>query len=285
MSVSLVNGFFLGIVYSLFAVGIVLVYRVDRVVNFAHGSIGMIGTFLFMTLWTDNDYPLFLAIAIGCAVSALIGAVVSYLVVRPLRGQRPEVPTLATFGVSALLLIYAGRHWGINPIPNPPILKGQAFVIFDVNVQKIQVVTAIVAVVLLGLLLVLLHRSRFGLRVRAVALNPGAAAQVGVRTERVSISIWALAGFLAALSGILISSRGSLKYDFMTSFMLRGLVVALLGGLTNVGGAFAAGMFVGLAEGYIGYKYSSPGSQEAFLAIAIIVLLMIRPTGLFRAQY
>jgi branched-chain amino acid transport system permease protein len=285
MSASLINGLFLGLVYSLFACGIVLVYRVDRVVNFAHGNIGMIGTLVFASMWAKDHHPLWLAIVAGCLVSMVIATLTSFLVTRPLRGVRPEIPTLATFGVGALLLVYGGRRWGVNPIRNPPLIEGISFKWAGVYVQKIQVLTAVTVVVLVALLLLVLTRTPFGLRVRAVALNPGAASQVGIRTDWVSMSIWAISGLLAALAGIFVSSRGALTYSFMTGFMLRGLIVALLGGLTNLSGAFIGGIFLGLVEGFVGYQFTEPGAQEAFLAVLIIVVLMARPMGLLRAQY
>jgi branched-chain amino acid transport system permease protein len=285
LSASLINGLFLGLLYSLFAAGIVLVYRVDRVVNFAHGSIGMIGTLVFTTMWATDGHPRAIALAVGAVISVLVAGATSYVVVRPLRNERPEIPTLATFGVGALLLIYAGRRYGVNPLKNPPLVSGISFEWSGVFVQKVQVVGSMVAVVIFAVLLVLLNRTPFGLRVRAVALNPDAAAQVGIRTEWVSMAVWAVAGLMAFLSGVFISSRGALTFGFMAGFMLRGLIVALLGGLTNLSGAFVGGIALGLAEGWIGYQFTAPGAQEAFLGLLIIVVLMARPTGLIRAQY
>jgi branched-chain amino acid transport system permease protein len=285
LSASLINGLFLGILYSLFAAGIVLVYRVDRVVNFAHGSIGMIGTLFFATMWATDGHPRAIALAVGALVSVLVAVATSYVVIRPLRNERPEIPTLATFGIGALLLIYAGRRYGVNPIKNPPLVSGVSFEWSGVFVQKVQVVGSVVAVVIFALLIALLSRTPFGLRVRAVALNPDAAAQVGIRTEWVSMAVWAVAGLMAFLSGVFISSRGALTFGFMAGFMLRGLIVALLGGLTNLSGAFVGGIALGLVEGWVGYKFTAPGAQEAFLGVLIIVVLMVRPTGLIRAQY
>jgi branched-chain amino acid transport system permease protein len=285
MTVSIINGFFVGVIYGLFAAGIVLVYRVDRVLNFAHGSIGMIGTFVFMTWWASEHRPLGLALVGGCAIAMLISTGTAYLVVRPLRGRSPEVPLLATFAVGALLQIYAGRKWGLNPIANPPVVSGVAFQAFGVEILTVQVVGVAVTIFVFLALFVLLNRTNFGLRVRAVALNPEAASQVGIRTNGVSASIWALAGLLAVISGVLISYNGVLRYDFMEPFMLRGLLAALIGGLTSLTGSLAAGILIGVTEGIVGYYYSAPGDVEAILAVVIIALLVARPSGLVRSQY
>jgi branched-subunit amino acid ABC-type transport system permease component len=285
MTISLANGLFIGVIYGLFAVGIVLVYRSDRIINFAHGNLGMIGTFFYAKLWNDSGWPMALALVVGIAISASLGVATERLVARPLRGHRPEIATLATFGMSTLFFVWASRRWGTRPILNKPFIKGTAFEFAGVRVQHLQLITLGVALLILVILVLILRRTNFGLRVRATALNAIAAAEAGVRTERVSMAVWALAGAIAAAAGILVSARGVLDTQFMGSFMLRGLAVAIVGGLTNVGGAFIAGIAVGVAEGYIGYQFSAPGSQEAILALFVVVVLMVRPTGLVKAEY
>jgi len=285
MTISLVNGLFIGVIYGLFAVGIVLVYRSDRVINFAHGNLGMVGTFFYAKLWNDSGWPMAAALAVGVAASILLAIATERIVARPLRGHRPEIATLATFGISTLLFVWASRRWGTRPILNRPFVTGTAFEIGGVRIQYLQLITVAVALTILTLLLITLHRTSFGLRVRASALNTVAAAQAGVRTERVSLAVWALAGAIAAAAGILVSARGVLDTQFMNAFMLRGLAVAIVGGLTNIGGCFAAGIAIGLAEGYIGYQFSAPGSQEAILALFVVVMLVVRPTGLIKAEY
>jgi len=140
-------------------------------------------------------------------------------------------------------------------------------------------------VVLLAGLGALYRFGSFGLRLRATALDPFAAGMVGVNTELTSVATWALAGGLAGLSGILIAPAVSFSVFFMSTLLLRSVAAALVGGLTSVSGAFAAGIALGVAEGVIGYVSPVKGIVEVGLAGFVIVLLLVRPSGLVRSAY
>jgi branched-chain amino acid transport system permease protein len=285
MTTVIVNGFFVGLVYGLLAVGLVVVYRGSRIINFAYGETGMLGAFVFSELWVSAHIGLFPALVLGVAVSAALGAATEVVLVRPLRGQPPLAAMVGTLAVAALLLTYASRRYGLYPRFLPPLVAGGGIDVAAMHVQPNQlVILAVAAVVLIGLTALYRYTS-FGLRLRATALDPMAAGLVGVDTNRTSVATWALAGGLAGLSGILIAPSVAFSVFFMTSLLLRSVAAALVGGLTSIGGAVVAGITLGIAEGVIGYTVDINGIVEVALAAFVIALLLVRPSGLVRSAY
>lgn len=285
MTTVIVNGFFVGLVYGLLAVGLVVVYRGSRIINFAYGETGMLGAFVFSELWVSAHIGLFPALLLGVAVSAVLGAATEVVLVRPLRGQPPLAAMVGTLAVAALLLTYASRRYGLYPRFLPPLVGGGGVDIAGMRIQPNQlVILAVAAVVLVGLGALYRYTS-FGLRLRATALDPMAAGLVGIDTNRTSVATWALAGGLAGLSGILIAPSVAFSVFFMTSLLLRSVAAALVGGLTSIGGAVVAGITLGVAEGVIGYTVPINGIIEVALAAFVIGLLLVRPSGLVRSAY
>ena len=285
MSTVVVNGFFVGLVYGLLAVGLVVVYRGSRIINFAYGETGMIGAFVFSELWTIHHLPVLLAIGIGIGLSAAIGAGTELVLIRPLRGQPPLTAMVGTLAVAALVITYASRRYGLYPHFLPPLVSGGGVNLAGTRISPTQLVILAVAGIVLGALGALYRYSSFGLRLRATALDPLAAGLVGVNTNATSVATWALAGALAGLSGILIAPSVAFSVFFMTSLLLRSVAAALVGGLTSIWGAFAAGLILGVAEGVIGYAFPIHGIVEVALAAFVIALLLVRPAGLVRSAY
>ena len=285
MSTAILNGAFVGMIYGIFAIGLVVVYRATRVVNFAHGEIGMLGAFVFAELWFENGHPMFIALLAGVAVSVGLGAATEWLVVRPLRDQPRVTMLVATFGLAGLLLVFASRRYGVQPRFVDPILEGEGPRLAGLTIKPIQLLILATALVVLTGLTLLYNRTSFGLRMRATAIDSYAAGQIGINTKAVSLASWAIAGALAGVSAILISSLVVFHVFFMTALLVRGLAAALLGGLTNIHGAFGAGLLLGVVEGGLGYTVSTPGFVELTIAGLILVVLLVRPTGLLRTEY
>ena len=285
MATALLNGAFVGLVYGLFAVGLVVVYRASRTLNFAHGEIGMFGAFVFAELHADRGWPLLLALLFGTLVSAGIGCAADLLLVRPLIGKQRFNLLVATTGLAAFLLVLASRRYGLGVRFIQPIVGGAGVTIAGLTVRPGQFVILGVSVAVVLALTALYERTNYGLRLRAPASDHYAAGQVGVNTHAVSMLSWGLAGLIAGISAILIAPSVAFNVFFMTGFMVRGLAAALLGGLTSVTGAFVAGIGLGVGESLIAYFVNSPGIPEVALALLVLGLLSARPTGLFKAEY
>jgi branched-chain amino acid transport system permease protein len=285
MDTVVVNGFFVGLVYALVGVGLVVTYRCSRVLNFGYAGIGIVAAFLFSELYADNGVRLLPALAAAVALAALLGAGTEIVVIRPLRDRPRLTPTVGTLAVGTVLITYASRRWGVQPRYTPPLVMGEGVEVAGLNVTPQQLLILVVAVVLVVGLWALNRFTSLGLRLRATALDPYAAGLVGVNNNLTSMAAWGIAGALAGVSAILIAPTTTFDVNFMTGLVLRGLAAALIGGLTSIGGAFAAGIVLGMAEAWIAYETPVIGTVEVVLALFIILLLLIRPQGLVRSSY
>ena len=285
MSTVVVSGFFTGLIYGLLGVGLVVVYRGARVISFAYAETGMIGAMAFAELWADNGVPLVVALGAGVAISAAVGAATERLVIRPLRDAPRLTVMVATFGVASILLVFATRRYGLNPRFIDPLVGGVGPRVAGVTIQPGQLLVLVATVAVMVGLWALYRFTSFGLRLRAVALDPYGAGLSGIDIDRVSVLTWALAGAIAGLSAILIAPLVAFHVYFMTGLVIRGLAAALVGGLTSVSGALATGVFLGVAEAIVGFKAPITGIVEASVAVLIIVLLLLRPQGLARSVY
>jgi branched-subunit amino acid ABC-type transport system permease component len=283
------NGLFVGLVYGLLALGLVVVYRGSRVINFAHGEIGMISAFVYTELRAGRHgladhgivVPLLVAVALGAGLAALIELVVA----RPLRDAPPVRAMVATFGIGSLLILYSLDRWGVSARAATPLVAGDGIRVAGLTISPSQLLILGAAAGLCAVLGVLYRYTSFGLRMRVIALDPYAAGLVGINVNRTSTAIWALAGAIAALSGILLAPTVALTPFFMTVLIVPVLAAALVGGLTSVLGAFAAGIGLGVAQSVLAFKIPTAGITEITLAGFILVMLLFRPTGLARSAY
>lgn len=293
MNAVILNGVFLGCIYGLLGIGLVVAYRGSRVINFANSQIGTIAAFLYLDFrfgtHTETfslnpvDHGSWFAFPASIAVAAILGLVTERIIVRPLR-DAPRIRALVgTFAIGSLFLIYAGRRWGTDPRATGTLVTGDGFTVAGLHVQPQQVLVLVVTVVVLIGLWALDRFTSFGLRLRALASDPYGAGIVGVNVNRTSMAVWALAGGLAGLAAILISPLTGLTLGTMAALSIRGLAAALVGGLTSVWATFWAGIAIGVVGEVIKFKSPVVGMADVILAGVILVLMVIRPTGLARA--
>jgi branched-chain amino acid transport system permease protein len=294
MSTVMVNGLFVGIVYGLPGVGLVVVYRGSRVINFAYGETGMVGAFVFAELRSglganrqlgDADHGILVPLLIAIAAGAALGAATEFIVVRPLRNAPRLQVMVGTLAVDSLLLVIAVQRWGSGVQFTNPLISGNGVRVAGVSIEPEQLLIAGCAAVTLAGLWALYRFTNFGLRLRAAAVDPLAAGLVGVNINVTSMATWALAGSLATISAILIAPLGAFTTSYMISFMVRGLAAALVGGLTSIWGAFAAGILLGVGEGVVSFESPVTGVTDLGIAVLILVLMIVRPTGLVRSAY
>ena len=274
----------LGGVYALMAVGIGLVFGVLRLVNFAYGQLIMAGGFA-LAYGTTWNLPTWESILLCYGVVLVLSVLMDRLVFRPLRTSSPAVMLVATFGIAFLLQNIALLKFG--PLPRSVgslALLNAPWDIFGVEIKKIAVIAIITAAGCLVILQLLLTRTSLGLHMRAASMDFRTARLLGVRANRVVGTAVIISGLLAATAAVMLSAQEiNITYTFGlqdTIIVLAGVVV---GGMNRPVPATLGGFSIGFATGILGGVLPTDKSQylPSFLFAAVIVVLLVRPNGLF----
>ncbi|MEV0454148.1 ABC transporter permease subunit [Catellatospora methionotrophica] len=277
----IVLGLFTGLTYGLLAVGLVLVYRSSRFLNFAHGSVGVFGAAVLSQLVTGAGVPYWVAFPLAMTVSAGVSALIEVAVVRRLRGRPGVTGMIATLGLSQFVLVLAllVSSQGLNGLtfPKPPGMP--SFTLGRTPVGPAFTAMALLAPLLLGGLALFLRRSRFGLAVRAGADAPDTAQLNGIPAARMTTLAWAMAGAVAAFSAILVTpTQGAQSIDTLgPELLLRGLAGAVAARMASLPVAFAACLGVGVGEQVLLSMGAGRGGVSLALALFILVALLAQP--------
>lgn len=278
----LVNGLTLGSVYAVIAIGYTLVFGVLNIVNMAHGGIIMMGAYIGLLLVTVAGWGLFPALIGAMVGGAILGYLLEVLALRPLRGKKVThlAPLISTIGVSIFLesaaLLVFGPQTRVFPTDYNQLMDFGLF-----KISEIQIISMGTAIVLMVLLTLLLNKTKIGKAVRATAENIETASLLGIHTRRIITFTVMLASALGAAAGVLIAlSFNAIEPTMGTSMGFKGLAVLIMGGLGNVGGAMAGGFILGVAEVF-SVAYGASSFRDAVAFGLIILILFIRPQGLF----
>jgi branched-chain amino acid transport system permease protein len=295
----LANGLSVGTVYALIALGYTMVYGVLKLINFAHGDVYMVGAFagyyLGQMLGTETA-PSFIKAAFvtlgAMAICGALGYVIERFAYRPLR-QRARLTALITaIGVSFLLeygfqlppLVQRPIEFPPGPSPRffPQLVDlGEPFELFGATVPRIDVLGFVVAILLMLGLQWIVYKTRFGTAMRAASFDPQVAGLMGIPVNRIISGTFVLGSALAAAAGIInASSRPKIEPLFGLISGLKAFVAAVLGGIGSVPGAMAGGLVLGLTEEYVA-GYTSSQYRDAIAFTVLIVVLLVRPEGLF----
>jgi branched-chain amino acid transport system permease protein len=277
------NGILIGLMYSLIALGFVLVYQATDAINFAQGEFVMIAGYAVVAAVGLYGFPLWLAVAAGLGAMIAFGFGLERVVLRPLIGRPIVAVIMATIGLAAVLRGFGPLVWGAEtralplPISEEPIVWGPLFI------PPIQLVGAGVSLVFLGGFTWFFLRSRKGIAMRAVADNQQVAMAMGINVERYFALAWAMAGVVSALGGIIWGSL--LGVDVHLALVgLKVFPVVILGGLDSIPGAIVGGLVVGLVEN-VAAGYLDPvvggGTKDFAPYVLMILALMVRPYGIF----
>ena len=278
----LIGGLLAGVMYSMVAIGFVLIYKASGVFNFAQGAMVLFSALTYVSL-VERDVSPWLALAITFASMLLLGAGIERVVLRRLANRSALTLFMATLGLSFIIEGAAQALWGAQVhglelgIPDVPLeLSGMLISQFDLFAAG----TALVVVASLTLLV---SRTRLGIALRAVADDPVAALSLGISLPRVWGAVWAIAGVVALIAGLLWGARTGVQFS-LSLVVLKALPVLIIGGFTSVTGTIVAGLIVGasekLAEVYVGSLLGG-GIEGWFPYVLALVFLVVRPTGLF----
>ncbi len=280
----LVNGVLLGATYALFALGFTLMFGVLRVINLTYGFYFSAGALIALWLCRAFAAPIWLALPAAAVASGAIAVVLDWLLLSRLR--RVGAPELSSLMVTlgGVLALYAALSAWLGPdirrLP-PDVISGQAFQLGDIRVTAAQLLILGATAVLVVLLLLLLHGTRLGLAIRAMAEKPDAAALMGINTGRAAATVSFASGALAGAGGVLIGLNFNAIQPYMgETMMLRGFVVIIVGGLGDVRGALVAGLLLGVVE-VLTAGYVDSSMKEAVAFLILVAVLWTRPSGLF----
>lgn len=279
----LIGGLMAGVMYSLVALGFVLIFKASGVFNFAQGAMVLFAG-LFFVGFLQKGVPIWLAIILTLGVMALLAVAIERLVLRHLVNQEGIILFMATIGVSFFIDGFGQSIWGSGVqtldigIPTDPILLMDG----DILIQSFDLWAAVVAGSLLAGL-VLFQKTRIGRALRAVADDHQAAQSVGIPLNVIWIIVWAIAGMVALVAGVMWRTKLGVQ-PAIVGLALKALPVLILGGFTSVPGAIVGGLIVGagekLAEIYIG-PFFGGGIENWFAYVVALGFLLIRPQGLF----
>ena len=279
----LVNGLTLGSAYAVIAIGYTLVFGVLNIVNMAHGGIFMVGAYIGLLLVTEAGSGIFPALIGAMVGGAVLGYALEIFALRPLsRRKVPHLaPLISTIGVSTFLESVALMVWGPQTRSFPTSFGNELMDFGAFKISGIQIISLGTAVVLMVLLTILLNKTKIGKAVRATSESAETASLLGINTGRIITFTVMMASALGAAAGVLIGlSFNAIEPTMGTAMGLKGLAVLIMGGLGNVEGAMAGGFILGIAEVF-SVAYGSSSYRDAVAFGIIILILFIRPEGLF----
>ena len=276
-----INGLIVGNIYALLAVGLALIFGVSHLINFAQGSLYTAGAFIGWSCITYLHTPLPVTMLIVVAGCALLGVAIERIGLRPLAGSARIAPLLATIGISfvldqALQLIFSPDPRALpNPLPNWRLQVGQG------TIGALDILIAAIGLLSAAILFGFLRFSKLGWAVRATAQDSEAARQMGVDTDAVNRTVFAIAAALGGLSGLLVGMYYN-HIDTAMSFQatLKGVVAQVIGGMGSVPGAIGGALLLGLTESF-GVGLFGSSYRNLFAFVLLLLMLVLRPNGLF----
>lgn len=279
----LANGISVGSLYALIAIGYTMVYGILRLINFAHGDIFMLGAYLSYYAVAYTSLPWYLAFALAAVLTGIIGLLLERIAYRPLRDARRITVMISAIGASFFLQNFATVVFGGRPkaFPVPSILNR----IVNIGGVSINVVTFIIPFITVVLLIILnyfISKTKTGMAMRASSTNYETARLMGINVDRVISITFFIGSFLAALGGIMWGTKYPQLMPLMGAMPgIKCFIAAVIGGIGNISGAVLGGFILGLGEiMLIAFLPSLTGYRDAFAFILLIIILLVKPTGL-----
>jgi branched-chain amino acid transport system permease protein len=288
----LIQGLTLGYVYALIALGYTMVYGILQLINFAHGEIYMLGAYMTVlgfglftsTGLTETSIPLSLLLTLMLSILfvAAYGFTVERVAYRPLRSAPRLSPLISAIGVSIFLQNFVMLTQGATYKVFPPIMATQGFTIGETKITYLQLSIIILSSLIMALLHLFISRTKTGKAMRAVAQDRLMASLVGIDTDRIIAITFIVGSALAAVAGFMVTLYYSLINYYMGYIAgIKAFTAAVLGGIGSIPGAMVGGILLGLIEG-LAAGYISSEYKDAYAFIVLIIILLIKPSGLFK---
>jgi len=281
------SGLMAGIMYSLVALGFVLIFKASGIFNFAQGVMALFAALTLVGLMEKFGMPIWLAIIGTIVVMIALAWAIERFMLRPLVNQEPIILFMATIGLAYVLEGMGDILWGSDvkmlDIGIPQGASDWMLDSFDIYIEKLEIFAAATAAVMVTFLAIFFQKTRIGRALRAVADDHQAALSVGISLNTIWVIVWSVAGIVALVAGIMWGSKSGVQFS-LSLIALKALPVLILGGFTSVPGAIIGGMIIGVGE-KVAEVYLGPivgGAIENWFAYMLaLAFLLFRPQGLF----
>ncbi len=287
----ILGGLMAGVLYSLVALGFVLIYKASGVFNFAQGAMVLFAALSLVRLM--EHMPFLAAFVLTLAIMVLLAIGIERLVLRPLVNQAPIILFMATIGLTYFLDGFGQTIWGSDVyqlnigMPKEPIIMAESLVNGGILVNKEDLYAALIAAILVAGLALFFQKTATGRALRAVADDHQAAQSVGIPLNRIWVIVWAVSGIVALVAGMVWGSKLGVQFS-LSLIALKALPVVILGGFESVPGAIIGGLIIGvgekLSEVYLG-PYVGGGIEYWFAYVLALLFLLVRPEGLFGEKH
>ena len=278
----LIGGVASGLMYSLVALGFVLIFKASGVFNFAQGALVLFSALTLVGLM-ERGTPVWLAIGLTMLVMVVLAFAIERVVLRPLVNQEAIILFMATIGLNFFLEGFGEMAWGANVKKLDIGIPDTSFVVRGVLVNRLEMTAAITAAVLVTILAIFFQRTRIGRALRAVADDHAAAMSIGIPLKTIWVIVWSVSGLVALVAGVMWGAKSGVQFS-LSLIALKALPVLILGGFTSVPGAIVGGLIIGVGE-KMGEVYWGPlvgGAIENWFAYVVaMAFLVFRPQGLF----
>ncbi|PKN53689.1 MAG: branched-chain amino acid ABC transporter permease [Deltaproteobacteria bacterium HGW-Deltaproteobacteria-13] len=281
----LIEGLAIGACYGLFGVAVAIVYKTSDVVNFAQGEMGMVATFVAYHILTVYNFPFWIAFPATMVFAILLGMAIEFCFLRPAKNPTVLGLLIITLGVEMLLMGLAGWKWGAEQKDFPFLLSVYKTheILPGLALNEWTIGVFILSIVIMILLFLFFRYSKLGIAMRATQQNVNAAKIMGIKVERVFSITWAMSSLIGAVAAMFFAARSVLDPNFMMEPFMRAFAAAVLGGLTSIPGVVIGGLILGIIENFFGYAWPEWKPIVAF--VVIILIITIRPSGLFAKHY
>jgi branched-chain amino acid transport system permease protein len=281
----IVDGLATGSLYGALALAVVLIYRSTGIVNFAQGELAMFSTFIAWGLM-QAGLPLAGALLGALVLSFVGGMLIERVIIRPVEGGEVLTLVIVTLGLYILVNSLAGWIWGFGNRAFPSLFGDDSFDVAGAAVPYESLGIVVVLIALVAILFAVFQRTKVGLAMRAVAMNPESSRLHGISVGRTLMIGWGVAALVGALAGVLIAPRLFLDVNFMGAVLIYSFAAATLGGFDSPMGAVIGGWIIGVTETLAGHYVDFIGADLKILVPLgiIITVLLVRPTGLFGSR-
>jgi branched-chain amino acid transport system permease protein len=274
-----VNGAASGCIYGLIALGFVLIYKATEMVNFAQGDVMMLGGFVAFSLIAHFHLPYWAGGFLAILITAAFGYTLDALVLRRVIGQPQFAVVMLTLGLGFIFRAVAGITWGYDSVGFNTPFTNKTVHISGLILAEDNLSIIVGTILLCGVLYVFFSKTRIGVAMQAASQNQLAAYYMGIPVRSIFSLIWAISAGVACLAGILLSPVSMIDVN-MGSLAIKAFTAAVIGGFGSIPGSLIGGVIVGIVEQFAGYKLAA-GFQEVTSNVVLLLMLFIRPQGLF----